>query len=450
MEAKPILVIDDEPDMRVALSHALNRSGFTVESVATGVEALKRFRRENFGMVITDMRMPEMSGMQVLGEIKKMAPKIPVIMMTAYGTINNAVQAMKEGASDYIIKPFSAEVLESTVKKVMAKSFACEQGKSKKGGSKKILKNRNMITQDPKMLELLEFAKNVSSSNSTVLILGESGTGKEMLASFIHHNSGRSDQPYVAVNCAALPENLAESELFGHEKGAFTGAASRKMGKFELANHGTVVLDEISEMPMPLQAKLLRALQEREIDRVGGAGPVSIDSRVIAISNVDLKKAVNDGKFREDLYYRVNVIPFTVPPLRERKEDISILANHFLEKYCSINHKPFMKIAEESISMLLKCEWKGNVRELENTIERAVIMASDGVLLPKHLFIEPGRNNGKTTIPFKVGTSVKEMEKELIFKTLEEVNDNRTHAAKLLGISIRTLRNKLSEYKIEQ
>ncbi len=450
MHEPSILVIDDEPDMRVALSHALSRSGYSVESFSTGDEALKRFSKEQFGMVITDLRMPGMSGMQVLEEIKRTAPSIPVIMMTAYGTIDNAVKAMKEGASDYIIKPFSAEVLESTVKRVLEKNRVSEKENVPKTGSKRIGKNRQMIARDPKMMELLGLARNVASSTSTVLILGESGTGKEMLAAFIHENSGRSDQPYVAVNCAALPENLAESELFGHEKGAFTGALSRKLGKFELANHGTVVLDEISEMPMPLQAKLLRALQEKEIDRVGGSSPVSIDSRVIAISNVDLKQAVKTGKFREDLYYRVNVIPFTVPPLRERKEDIRVLAHYFLEKYCGANHKTPLTLAEESMSLLLKCEWKGNVRELENTIERAVIMANDGFLLPKHIFVDTGGDNGKTAIPFKVGTSVKEMERELIFKTLEEVNDNRTYAAKLLGISIRTLRNKLSEYKIEQ
>jgi len=449
MPAQSKLVVDDEPDMRAALSHALSRSGYCVSSASSGVEALEKFKREDFGMVITDMKMPEMSGMQVLGEIKKISPQIPVIMITAYGTINNAVEAMKEGASDYIIKPFSSETLEETVKKVCEKSNNRMHGETQKVRSKNSTEGKKIITQDKGMLKILDLAKNVAPSNSTILILGESGTGKEMLASFIHQNSGRSDQTYIAVNCAALPENLAESELFGHEKGAFTGAASRKLGKFELANHGTVVLDEISEMSMPLQAKLLRALQEREIDRLGGSKPVSINARVIAISNVDLKNAVSDGKFREDLFYRVYVIPFTIPPLRERKSDIPLLANHFLAKYCSVNNKELMTVAEESISLLSKCEWKGNIRELENVIERAVLMSSGKVLLPKHLFMDEPENNGKEAIPFKVGTSVKEMEKELIFKTLDEVDDNRTQAAKLLGISIRTLRNKLSEYRLD-
>ena len=449
-QGQSVLVVDDEPDMRSALSHALTRSGYSVESAANGFEALAKFKSEDFGIVITDVKMPEMSGMQVLEEIKKISPQIPVIMITAYGTINSAVEAMKEGASDYIIKPFSSETLEATVKKCCTKFYDQELIKSLKTGSTTIVGTERIITQDPTFLKILEMAKKVATSSGTVLILGESGTGKELLASFIHQNSGRGNQPYVALNCAALPENLAESELFGHEKGAFTGAASRKLGKLELADHGTVVLDEISEMPMALQAKLLRALQEREIDRVGGSRPVPIDARIIAISNVDLKKAVKEGKFREDLFYRVNVIPFTIPSLRNRKPDIPLLVDHFLEKFCSINDKQMTTISEEGISLLMKCEWKGNVRELENVIERATLLGEGNVLLPKHLFLEGQEGNGKRSSPFRVGLSVKEMEKELIFQTLEEVNDNRTHAAKLLGISIRTLRNKLREYGMGQ
>ncbi|MBW1850455.1 MAG: sigma-54-dependent Fis family transcriptional regulator [Deltaproteobacteria bacterium] len=449
-QGQSVLVVDDEPDMRSALSHALTRSGYSVESAANGFEALAKFKSEDFGIVITDVKMPEMSGMQVLGEIKKISPQIPVIMITAYGTINSAVEAMKEGASDYIIKPFSSETLEATVKKCCAKFHDQERIKSFKTGSRTVVGTERIITQDPTFLEILEMAKKVATSSGTVLILGESGTGKELLASFIHQNSGRSNQPYVALNCAALPENLAESELFGHEKGAFTGAARRKLGKLELADHGTVVLDEISEMPMALQAKLLRALQEREIDRVGGSRPVPIAARIIAISNVDLKKAVKEGKFREDLFYRVNVIPFTIPPLRNRKPDIPLLVDHFLEKFCSINDKQMTSISEEGISLLMKCEWKGNVRELENVIERATLLGEGKVLLPKHLFLERQESNAKKSIPFTIGISVKEMEKELIFQTLEEVKDNRTHAAKLLGISIRTLRNKLREYGMGQ
>ncbi len=445
-----ILVVDDEAEMRAALCHVLNRIGYGVTGVSNGFEALEKIQTQDFSMVITDMKMPEMSGMQVLEEVKRVSFRTPVIMITAYGTINNAVEAMKAGASDYIIKPFSSEVLEVTVRKV----FEAEKGRlnasDKNGFSRTETQDKKIITRDKAMLKVLDLAGNVAPSNSTILILGESGTGKEMLAAYIHQKSGRRDHAYVAVNCAALPENLAESELFGYEKGAFTGASHKKPGKFELAKNGTIVLDEISEMPISLQAKLLRALQEKKIDRIGGTRPVSIDARVIAISNVDLKKAVKEGRFREDLYYRINVIPFHVPPLRERKADIPLLTNYFLKKYCSLNRKKMMRIPEETLSLLLRREWKGNVRELENVIERAVLLGNGDLLRPDFLFGEETSVNPAQDLPLKAGISVKEMEKGLIFKTLEEVNNNRTHAARLLGISIRTLRNKLKEYSLEQ
>ena len=450
MHAQSILVVDDEQDMRLALTHALSRTGYSVQTASNGFEAIDKFKRSKFSAVITDVKMPEMSGMEVLEQVKKISPRIPVIMITAHGTICNAVEAMKEGASDYILKPFSADILESTVKKVCSNSTARARGKSLEVYSRNDSGNKKIMTQDSKLLDILDLAKNVAPSNATILILGESGTGKELFASFIHQHSGRSEKPYVAVNCAALPESLAESELFGHEKGAFTGAATLKIGKFELANHGTIILDEISEMPIQLQAKLLRVLQEKEIDRVGGTRPNPVDVRIIAISNIDLNKAVIEGKFREDLFYRVNVIPLTIPPLRERRGDIPLLTNYFIEKYSSNNNKKMNSIADETISLLLKFDWKGNVRELENTIERAVLLGQGETLLPEHLFLEGPQQNGKKPVSIKVGLSVKEMEKELIFQTLKEVNDNRTHAAEILDISIRTLRNKLKEYKENQ
>ena len=461
MQTQSILVVDNEPDMRKALIHSLNRSGFSAQGAASGVEGLVKFNRDNFSMVITDMKMPEMSGMEFLGEVKKISPDIPVVMITAFGTINNAVEAIKKGASDYILKPFSTETLEAVVEKVYKKSNgrtqaqtytrACKWHKNNSGRKSEVKK---FITQDERLLKTLKLARTVASSSATVLIQGESGTGKEILAAYIHQCSGCGDRPYIAVNCAALPETLAESELFGHEKGAFTGAVSKKKGKFELADSGTIILDEISETAMPLQAKLLRVLQEREIDRIGGSRPVPVNSRIIAISNVDLKKEVKDGKFRADLFYRINVIPLTIPPLREREKDIPLLAGHFLKKYSSMNSKNFTKINKETVSILLSHKWNGNVRELENTIERAVLLGEGEELLPEHLYFEEldfeeQEDIKKENMSIKAGLSVREMEKKLIFKTLKEVNDNRTHAAELLGISIRTLRNKLKEYREE-
>jgi DNA-binding NtrC family response regulator len=452
MDTAPILVVDDEPDMRAALSHSLNRSGFSVEIAASGSEAVLKIKNSPFSLVISDIKMPEMTGMDLLGTIKNISPGIPVIMITAFGTINNAVEAMQAGATDYILKPFSFEILEAAVKKAIAaangngKKVVC-QPKSYEYDSPK-----QIITEDPEVLELLKLAQSVATSTATVLIQGESGTGKELFASFIHRHSLQKDGQYVAVNCAALPETLAESELFGHEKGAFTGAVTRKMGKFELAKNGTIVLDEISEMTPPLQAKLLRVLQEKEIDRVGGSRPVAIDARVIAISNSDLSQAVSEGKFREDLYYRINVVPLTIPPLRERQQDIPLLAHYFLDKYSAMNAKKMTGISKESMSVLVNHEWKGNVRELENAMERVVLIGNGDVVLPEHLVLGAkacARVSGPAS-GINPGTTVREMEKELIVETLKEVNENRTRAAELLGISIRTLRNKLREYRQEE
>jgi DNA-binding NtrC family response regulator len=451
MGLAPILVVDDEPDMRSALSHALNRGGFSVESAASGTEALVKLKKDPFSMVITDLKMPEMSGIDLLDAVKKISPQVPVIMITAFGSVHNAVEAMQEGAADYLLKPFSFESLETAVKKILKSAGgngnrrACEQSSSRQSFAKTI------VTQDPKLMDILELAQNVAASRSTILIQGESGTGKELLAAYIHEHSGYREQPYVAVNCAALPDTLAESELFGHEKGAFTGAVHRKMGKFELAQKGTVVLDEISEMSLPLQAKLLRVLQEREIDRVGGSRPVCMHARVVAISNIDLKKAVSEGKFREDLYYRVNVVPITIPPLRERKGDIPLLAGHFLEKYSELNNPDMRQISDAALAQLVNNSWKGNIRELENAIERAVLIGTGAKLMPQHLIFDGAdpASPSQPAPPMKAGTTVREMEKQLITKTLEDVSDNRTRAAELLGISIRTLRNKLKEYKQE-
>lgn len=438
MKTKPILIVDDDPNMRMALSESLVSCGYEVDMAVDGVDALEKFQRDKFDVVITDVKMPKVDGMEVLRRVKRFSPQTPVIIITAYGTVNTAVEAMKEGASDFIMKPFSLEYLEMVVRNVV--------GNNGDGGSElEYVFGREIITGDKNMLSILELLRNVSKSKSSVLIQGESGTGKELFARFIHHHSDRGVMPYVAVNCAAIPHNLLESEMFGYEKGAFTGAAQRRLGKFEMANGGTLLLDEISEMDIHLQAKLLRVLQESEIDRLGGKDPISVDVRIIATTNADLKKSISEKKFREDLYYRLNVIPVKIPSLRERNGDIDPLIEYFLTKYSLQNGKSKPELSREALSLLKGYGWHGNVRELENVVERAVLICGNGAILPEHLYLEGDDHSRieQKTVP----TTLWEMEKNLIFDTLGRVNGNKTKASEILGISVRTMRNKLNEYK---
>lgn len=444
MESLSILLVDGQPEMRKRVSHLLSAGGHDVVTVSSGLEALERFREKEFGLVISEINIPKMGGIAMLEELKKIAPKIPVIMTETNGSIDSAVKVMQCGASDYILKPVSSEALKLAVKRAVGNSNG---GHPETANGHVTPKQGEIITHSSKMQQVLKIAKKVAPSNATVLIQGESGTGKEVLAGFIHQHSLLRQNPYVAVNCASLPENLAESELFGHEKGAFTGAVSRKKGKFELANNGTIVLDEISEMPLQTQAKLLRIIQERVLDRVGGAKPIPVHVRIIAISNVDLNKAVHDGKFREDLFFRINVIPLEIPPLRERKEDIPFLANHFLKKYEWESGRRLMTLSDGALSTLMGLDWPGNVRELENRIYRAMLLSEGETIRTDHLLLSENRAEKVSAEPIGVGLSVREMERKLIFATLDKLNHNRTHAAEMLGISIRTLRNKLKEYK---
>jgi two-component system response regulator FlrC len=450
---RKILIADDEEGMRIALSEALMRAGFELTCCRDGLEAVQALSRGSYSMVITDIKMPKLDGLGVLREVKKIAPDTPVVMITAYGTVDSAVEAMKEGACDYLLKPFSFENLIEIVKNGFAQADMLNdkqppvagRGAGKTTGRAPL---RDILTNDPEMLRILNMARGIASSTSTVLIYGESGTGKELIARFVHENSPRASKPFVAVNCAAIPDNLLESELFGHEKGSFTGAAFRKFGKFELAQGGTILLDEIGEMSITLQAKLLRVLQEFEIDRIGGKEPVPIDVRVISTTNMDLKKSVADNTFREDLYYRLNVIPLKLPPLRERSGDVELLAQHFLHVLAEKNGKHVKHISREAMQEILHRSWPGNVRELLNTIERAVLLCSGDVITPGDLILDEMREPAVSYDDMPT-TTIEEMERRLISKTLDVTNGNRTHAAKSLGISIRTLRNKLKEYKVK-
>jgi DNA-binding NtrC family response regulator len=458
---KPILVVDDDPYMRTSLADCLMSCGYDVEAATDGVDALGKFRKGAYEMVITDIRMPKMGGLDLLKEVKGRCPETPVIVITAYGTVNTAVDAMKQGATDFIMKPFSLDDLELVVKGVLERGKDQESFQERGQAATEVSRSaqRRIVTVDAKMMELLEFLKNIAKSRSSVLIGGESGTGKELIARYIHHHSPRRNQPFVAVNCAAIPHTLLESEMFGYEKGAFTGASQRRIGRFELADRGTLLLDEVSEMDMPLQAKLLRVIQESEIDRLGGKDPIPVDVRIVATTNADLKEFIREKKFREDLYYRLNVIPVRVPPLRERTGDIPILADHFLAKYAAENGKRKPALPGETIAALTAYSWPGNVRELENVIERAILVCSSDALRPHHIALdgrETATGNGApvegNAPPAVTGEAVtlRDMEKSLIFNTLKKVKGNKTRASEMLGISVRTMRNKLNEYKLEQ
>lgn len=443
-EKLQILIVDDEQQMQVAMEAVIARMGHAVLKCANGQEALETLERAKVDLVISDMRMPVMTGGELLAKLHENYPKIPVVMITAYGTIAQAVDAMKHGAFDFITKPFSAEDLESVVSRALNLG---RRSQADKETSAKRVPTMAIVTGDLNFKRIIELAVSVAPSSASVLVQGESGTGKELLARLIHTSSGRSGA-FVAVNCAALPENLLESELFGHEKGSFTGAVGTKIGKFEQANGGTILLDEISEMDQMLQAKLLRVLQEREVDRIGAQKPISVDVRVVATTNRDLRKQVQSGEFREDLYYRLNVIPLYVPALRERKGDIRLLVEHFVRRFSVENPKV---VSSALLEQLEQYPWRGNVRELQNACERAVLLSQDNELSPEHFLLGAIQREGATEgeeLKLYSGLSVADAEKKLIFETLRVTGNNKTRAAELLGISIRTLRNKLNEYGV--
>jgi DNA-binding NtrC family response regulator len=440
-EAK-ILVVDDEAIVRESLRDWLSDVGHQVLTAENGPQALEIIEKEKPGIVIADLVMPGMDGIELLKKAKEISPNIEVIIITAYGSIPTAITAIREGAYDYIEKPFCPERAELLVDKLVEHQRLLEENIALQHKLEERYRFENIIAKSPRMQQVVEVIKVVAKSNATVLITGETGTGKELVARAIHSQSYRKDKPFVAVSCAALPESLLESELFGHEKGSFTGAHAQKKGKFEIANRGTLFLDEIGEMSANIQVHLLRVLEEKEFNRVGGNEPIKVDVRVISATNRDMKQAVANGQFREDLYYRLNVVNIELPPLRERTEDIPLLARHFLKKFSVENKKEVTDFSPEVTDFLLKYEWPGNVRELENAIERAVILAKDSNIevadLPKeNLLLARSAPPGK---------DLEEVEKNHILNILKETGGNHSEAARILGISRMTLYNKIRAY----
>ena len=448
MKAK-ILVIDDEPNMVALFKRFLGRAGYSVIGAGSVAEGSSALSGEVFDLVISDLALPDGTGIDLLKVAVKSQPQAPFILITAYGSIESAVEAMKIGAFDYITKPFQNEAMLLLVEKALHHSDLHRQIRQLKKEVDKQYGYSNIIGKSKKMQALFELVERIAGTNSTVLISGESGTGKELFAKAIHYNSGRRERPFVAVDCGVIPENLIESELFGHTKGAFTGADSAKRGLFLEANTGSLFLDEIGNLPLPLQAKLLRALQEREIKPVGSTETIKVDVRVITASKEDLRRAVDEGVFRNDLYYRISVLPLNLPPLRERREDIPLLVEHFLDKICSRNKIERKELDPAVLNKLMEYGWPGNVRELENVIERMILISTEKnigpELVPPEIIDEAAmesRLKGSLTL------SVAGAEKETIIQALQRTGGNRTRAAKLLGISRASLYNKLKQYKI--
>jgi two-component system, NtrC family, response regulator AtoC len=455
MEKRNILVVDDKDFMRESISEVLRRKGCDVKTASGGRDAIEIFKRELFDLVISDYKMPQMNGVELLQNIKAVNPDVPFLIFTGYGDIKTAVEAMEKGAFTFLEKDDSLlQKIEATVDKALQHRSLIVENKvlnTENETLKNELRDRwDYVGCAPKLQEIRQFTQSVAGSRSTVLITGESGTGKELIARWIHYHSPRQLGSFVKINCAALPENLIESELFGHKKGSFTGAINDKIGKFEAANNGTLLLDEISEMPMSAQAKLLRAIQEKEIQKVGGDDPLKVDVRILATSNRDLLEEIEKGRFREDLYYRLNIFHVELPPLRERKEDIVALAEHFIGKFNDENDFHVTGLEEGCGKLLCAYPWPGNIRELENKVERAVVLTRTGLIKPTAFDLTTGGARAKSSGGgLEVGMTIAEAEKELIIKTLEHCNNNKTEAARMLELSPRTLRYKLNEYALE-
>jgi len=453
MEETKILIAEDENAQRELLEGFLGKEGFSVVTAANGREALQKLQGQFFDIILIDYKMPELDGLQTLREIRRFYPDLPVVMMTAYGTVETAVASMKEGALDYLTKPIDLDELLLILQKVIERSNLIRENKELRAQLKERYTFANIVYGSPKMEEVMGLVARVAPSQATVLIRGESGTGKELIANAIHYASPRSKKPLVKVNCSAIPETLLESELFGHEKGSFTGAGQRRIGRFEEADGGTIFLDEIGDLSPGTQIKLLRVLQEKEFQRLGSNLSLKTDVRVTAATHRHLEELLKEGRFREDLYYRINVISILLPPLRERKEDIPLLIDYFLKKYSKENQKSISDISKEARDLLLRYPYPGNVRELENFIERAVVLCRGEIVttqdLPFHLREEKSERLWESQKKEKnLPESLEEIEKDLILKALHEHQGVQTRAADRLGISERVLRYKIKKYRI--
>jgi len=450
-----VLIVDDEGGMRHMLSVLLEREGYHIDTALDGQDGLAKIKDQDYDLVLCDIRMPQMDGLSFLEAAKGLRRDLPVIMMSAFGNVDTAIEAMKKGAYDYVSKPFKADEILLRLKRLTAQeSMALENETLKKALTRQTSFN-NIIARSPRMIEIFDTIRKIADYKTTVLITGESGSGKELIARAIHYNSPRANKPFIAINCSAIPETLLESELFGYMKGSFTGAAKDKKGLFEEAHGGTLFLDEVGDLPVPLQVKLLRAIQEEEVRRVGSSSNIKIDVRLITATLKDLAEEIKKGTFREDLYYRLNVLPIHIPPLRERKEDIPLLVEHFLEKFAKEMKKPVSGYQPECLEALTDYSWPGNVRELENTVERALVLETGDQLTVQHLpdlirnqEVNPAIKAAANELSIKKMMAI--MEQELIKKALEKTNGNRTWAAKLLEISHRALLYKIKRYGLER
>ncbi|NOX97637.1 MAG: sigma-54-dependent Fis family transcriptional regulator [Nitrospirae bacterium] len=450
MKTEKILVVDDEINIARGICEALGKEGYRTLSTSNGLKALEEVREDFFHLIIADVKMPGMSGLEFLRQVKRECPETMVVILTAYGTIETAVEAMREGAYDYLSKPIDIKRLRALVEKALEKQRLILENQILRQKLEGRTRFDKIVGKGEKIREIYRLVERVADTKSTVLIQGESGTGKELIARAIHEHSSRCRKPFITLNCAALPENLLESELFGHEKGAFTGALARKTGRFEEAEGGTLFLDEVGGMSPKMQMDLLRVVEERRLRRVGGSEMIEVDARLIAATNTDLKKAVENGSFRKDLYYRLNVIPILLPPLRERKEDIPTLAKVFLAEFNKENNKDVKIISPQAMEAMVNYHWPGNIRELKNVMERAIILAPGDNILSEYLPSEIQEKIGQPgRVSLALGTTLKEAEKKLIEQTLKEITSHREEAARLLGISVRSLHYKMKEYGIE-